>query len=150
MATGYVQMLASTADRDRAIGVLKASFVEGRLTKDELELRVGQVLTARLFPDVMALICDLPAGPFGRMPAHPATPAPRRTSRLAVAALVCAAAAPWTIGISAVPAIVLGYLARRRVRRTGERGAREAAVALVVGWLAVLISVVVLAARITA
>lgn len=81
-----VQMLASTADRDRAISVLKASFLEGRLTKDELELRVGDVLTAGLFTDVMALTCDLPVGPFGRLPAHPATLTPSRTSRLAIAA----------------------------------------------------------------
>jgi hypothetical protein len=133
------RMLASTADRDRAIGVLKSSFVEGRLTKDELELRVGQVLTARLFPDIMALTYDLPVGPFGRLPAHPVTPAPPRISRLAVAALVCAAAAPCTVGVSAVPAIVLGHMARRRVRRTGERGVAEATRALVLGWLALLL-----------
>lgn len=143
MASNF-QMLASTADRDRAIGVLKSSFVEGRLTKDELELRVGRVMTARLFPDIMALTYDLPVGPFGRLPAHPVTPAPPRISRLAVAALVCAAAVPCTVGVSAVPAIVLGHMARRRVRRTGERGAAEAAKALVLGWLAVLIGVLVL------
>ena len=140
-------MLASTADRDRAIGVLKASFVEGRLTKDELELRVGQVLTARLFPEVMALINDLPVGRFGRLPAHRATPAPPRISRLAVAALACAAVAPCTLGISGVPAIVLGHMARHRVRRTGERGTAEATRAVVFGWLAVLFGVLVLAAR---
>ena len=139
-----VQMLASTADRDRAIGVLKSAFVEGRLTKDELELRVGQVLTARLFPDIMAITYDLPVGPFGRLPAHPVTRALPRINRLAVAALVCAAAAPCTLGVSGVPAIVLGHMARRRVRRTGERGAAEATRALVVGWLAVLIGALVL------
>ena len=42
MAAGsYVHMRASTADQDRSIEVLKASFVEGRLTKDELDLRLG-------------------------------------------------------------------------------------------------------------
>jgi len=140
-------MLASSADRDRAIGVLKKSFLEGRLTKDELELRVEQVLTARLFPEVMAVIYDLPVGPFGRLPAHRVTPTPPRLSRLAVTALVCAAVAPCTLGISAVPAIVLGHMARRRVHRTGERGSDVATRALVFGWLAVLIGVVVLAAR---
>jgi len=145
MGTSLVRMLASTADRDRAIGVLKQSFVDGRLTKDELDLRVGQVLSARLFPDVMALICDLPAGRFGRLPAHPVTPAPPRVSRLAVAALICAFAAPCTAGATAVPAIVLGSIARRRVRRTGEEGTAAATVALVLGWLAVLVSGLALA-----
>jgi len=140
-------MLASTADRDRAIDVLKASFLEGRLTKDELEQRVGQVLTARLFPEVMAVIYDLPVGPFGRLPAHPANPTPARMSPLAVAAVACAVAVPCTLGISAVPAIVLGHVARRRVRRTGERGADMATRALVLGWLALLIGMVVLVAH---
>jgi hypothetical protein len=140
-------MLASRADRDRAIAVLKDSFVEGRLTSDELHVRVGQVLTARLFPDVMALIDDLPVGRFVRLPAHPATPAPPQTSRLAAAALVCALAAPCTAGVSAVPAIVLGYTARRRARQTGGQGTATATAALVLGWLAVLIAAAVLAAR---
>ena len=80
-------MRASTADRDRAIKVIKASFAEGRLTRPELDSRVGQALVEPYFPELMALIADLPVGPFGRLPWHPATPAPppgelaRRQSR---------------------------------------------------------------------
>jgi hypothetical protein len=143
----HVQMLASPADRDRAIGVLKAGYVEGRLTRDELDVRLQRALTARLFPDVMAIIDDLPVGPFGRLPAHPATPAVPRTSPLAIAAAVCAVAAPCTAGASGVPAIVLGHVALRRVRRTGEPGAALAYAALLLGWFAVLIGAVALAAR---
>lgn len=135
-------MLASTADRDRAIEVLKASFVEGRLTKEELDVRAGQALRSLLFPELMAIISDLPVGPFGRLPAHPATPAFPRISSLAVLALVCVAAAPATAGITAIPAIALGHLARRQVRRTGEHGARIAAAAVVLGWFALLIAAV--------
>jgi hypothetical protein len=135
-------MLASRADRDRAIDVLKASFVEGRLTKEELDQRVGQALVSRLFPDLMAIISDLPAGPFGRLPAHPATPALPRTNRLAVLALVCAAAAPVTAGITAILAIALGHLARRQARRRGEQGAGIAAIAVLLGWIALLIAAI--------
>jgi hypothetical protein len=78
-------MLASTADRDRSLEVVKASFAEGRLTVEELDLRVGQVLVSRSFEELMALTGDLPAGPFGRLPAHRATPA-FRTGRLDAAA----------------------------------------------------------------
>jgi len=145
MAMSQVQMRASTADRERAIGTLKSSFVEGRLTQEELELRVGHVLTARLFPDVIAHIADLPAGPFGRLPAHPVTPAFPRTSRLAVAGLICAVAAPGTLGISAIPAILLGCAARRRIARTGEKGSEAAIAALVLGSLALLGGLVVVA-----
>ena len=84
-AGGYVHMRASTADRDRSVDVLKASFVEGRLTKDELDLRLGQALISRFFAELMAITADLPVGPFGRLPAHPVTPAFPRTSRLTVA-----------------------------------------------------------------
>jgi Domain of unknown function (DUF1707) len=79
IATGfYPRMLASSADRDRSIEVLKAAFVAGRLTKDELDLRAGQALVARFFGQLMALTADLPVGPFGRLPAHPVAP---RSSR---------------------------------------------------------------------
>ena len=59
---------------------------------------VEQALVSRYFPELMALIADLPAGPFGRLPWHPATPAPPRMSRRATAALACAAAGPLTAG----------------------------------------------------
>jgi hypothetical protein len=69
-------MLASVADRDRAIRILKQSFVEGRLALDELEERVGQAIVSRDFRELLALYADLPAGPFDRLPAHPVDPRP--------------------------------------------------------------------------
>ena len=107
-AESYACMRASRADRDRALEVIQASFAEGRLTKEELDLRVGQALVSRFFAELMALTADLPVGPFGRLPAHPVTPAFPRMSRLAVAALVCAGAGPVSAGITAIPAIVFG------------------------------------------
>ena len=65
-----------------------------------------------------------------------------RMSRLATAALACAAAGPLTAGIAAVPAIIFGHMARRRVRRAGERGFAGATAAVVLGWLTVLIAAV--------
>ncbi len=84
MATGrQVRMLASVADRDRAIRILQASFVEGRLVMDEFEQRVGLAIGSRDFRELLALTADLPAGPFDRLPAHRVTPRPsaRRQSR---------------------------------------------------------------------
>jgi Domain of unknown function (DUF1707) len=82
MAAGsYLHMRASTADRDRSIEVLKSSFVEGRLTRDELDLRLGQAFASRFFAELMAITGDLPVGPFGRLPAHPVTPPFPRTRR---------------------------------------------------------------------
>jgi hypothetical protein len=69
-------MLASVADRDRAVRILQASFVAGRLALDEFEQRVGLAIVSRDFRELLALTADLPAGPFDRLPAHRVTPRP--------------------------------------------------------------------------
>ena len=74
-AAGRGRMRASHADREHAIEVLKAAFVQDRLTKDELDLRVGRALAARTCADLAALTADIPVGP----------PAPARRRRRAVA-----------------------------------------------------------------
>lgn len=70
-------MWASVADRDRGVRILKESFVEGRLTLDEFEERVGRAIAARDFWELRALYDDLPAGLFDRLPAHPIAPLSR-------------------------------------------------------------------------
>lgn len=70
------RMWASVADRDRAIKILKESFVEGRLAFDEFEERVGQAMASRDFRELLALYADLPVGLFDRLPAHPLDPCP--------------------------------------------------------------------------
>ena len=70
--------LAGNADRERAVGVLRAAFTEGRLTQDELDDRVARAYAARTYGDLWALIADLPAGPLpypGGVPYQQATPA---------------------------------------------------------------------------
>ena len=73
---------ASDADREKVAGVLRAGFAGGRLTKEELDLRLGQTLAARTYVGLAALTADLPAGRPSdvpvRMPAR-AHPRPRRT-----------------------------------------------------------------------
>jgi Domain of unknown function (DUF1707) len=56
--------LAANADRERAAGVLRAGFAEGRLSQDELDDRVARVYAARTYEQLWALTADLPAGPF--------------------------------------------------------------------------------------
>ena len=56
------QLRTSRADREQAVDVLKASFVQGRLTKDELDVRVGQVFASRTYADLDGLTADIPAG----------------------------------------------------------------------------------------
>jgi hypothetical protein len=46
-AAGRGYRRASRADREQVIDVLKAAFVQGRLTKDEFDARIGLTFTAR-------------------------------------------------------------------------------------------------------
>ena len=82
-ASGHVR--ASDADRDRVVDALKAAYVYGLLTREELAARTGQALAARTYADLTAVTAVLaerrPA------PASPAmhAPARKRISRKTVA-----------------------------------------------------------------
>jgi hypothetical protein len=62
-ARGQGHMRAARADREQVIDVLKTAFVHDRLTKNELDARVGRALAARTYADLDALTADIPAGP---------------------------------------------------------------------------------------
>jgi uncharacterized protein DUF4190/uncharacterized protein DUF1707 len=136
--------LAGTADRERALDVLKAGFAEGRLTLTELDERVALVRAARTYGELASLLADLPAGPSGAVVYCPAgghppagVPAPRVVNSLAVASLVCGLAELPTLGLTALPAVVLGIRARQQIRETGQRGEGLAVAGLVLGWIAI-------------
>jgi uncharacterized protein DUF1707 len=61
-AAGRGHLRASHADREQVIAMLKAAFVQGRLTKDELDARAGQTFAARTYTELAAITADLPAG----------------------------------------------------------------------------------------
>ena len=52
---------ASHADRERVIGTLKAAYVEGRLTEDELDARVGQVYASRTYAELAEVTAEVTA-----------------------------------------------------------------------------------------
>ena len=60
-AAGRGRRRASRGDREQAIDVLKAAFVQGRLTKDEFDARVGLTFTARTGTELAAVTADIPA-----------------------------------------------------------------------------------------
>ena len=135
-------MLAAAADRERTIDVLKAAFSEGRLTKEEFDTRSGRVLAARTYADLAAIVTDLPVGPSGSvMPYHAGyyqqiAPLPP-TNGLAVGAMVCGIAEIFTFGFAAIPAVILGHIARGQIKETGERGDGMAIAGLVLGYLGI-------------
>ena len=74
-AAGHGHFRAAHVDREHVIDMLKAAFVQGRLTKDELDARAGQALTARTYAELAALTADIPAGPpAARPPRQPVRP----------------------------------------------------------------------------
>jgi Domain of unknown function (DUF1707) len=89
-AAGRSHLRASHADREQVIDVLKAAYVQGRLIKAELDLRVGQVLASLTYADLAALTAGIPAGPAGAQPLEPAresdkVPAPKTIARVVAA-----------------------------------------------------------------
>ena len=80
-AAGGSHLRAAHADREHVIDLLKAAFVQGRLTKDELDARAGQALTARTYAELAAFFSP-PTSPPGRPPpGRRASPPGRRTGR---------------------------------------------------------------------
>ncbi len=110
---GRDRLRAGHADREQVIEALKAAFVDGRLTKNELAALTGRALAARTYADLAALTADIPAEPAAAEPvtavpalavpaATPAGRAIRRPLAKAAAAsglcLVIAAAARQLVG----------------------------------------------------
>jgi hypothetical protein len=132
----YSRMRACDADRERTADLLRTAFVEGRLSQDELDERLGRVYTSRTYADLAAQTGDLP---LQRPLPAPRAYAPPSTNGLAVGAFVCGLLELVTFGLTAIPAIVLGHNARRQIRRTGEHGDGLAVTGLVLGWLGVAV-----------
>ena len=74
--TRYGHLRASHADREHVISMLKAAFVERRLTRDELDTRVGQTLASRTYADLAALTADMPAWRTAAQPLRTAARSP--------------------------------------------------------------------------
>ena len=140
-AGGNAYLRASTADRERAVDVLKAGYAEGRLSKEEYDSRASQAFAASTVGDLARITADLPGGHLAQ-PAWPVATGPARTNPLAIASLACGVGQPFTGMLSTIPAIVLGHMARREIRRTGEDGTGLATVGLVLGWTGFAVLVV--------
>lgn len=128
-------VLASDEAREHTVEILKGGYVDGRLTQEEYEHRIGVAYQARTHGELSVLTGDLP---------RPLPPPPPGTNGKAVGALVCGAFGFFT-GITAIPAVVLGHMARREIRHTGEQGDAMAVTALVLGYVITVAMLVALA-----
>jgi hypothetical protein len=108
------KLRTSRAEREQVVGVLKAAFVQGRLTKDEFDLRVSQVFASRTYAELGALTADIPdwvtgAEPLAEDAGEPGTMLSFRTAaRVGAigASPSMASAAVVLVQSSAVPAVV--------------------------------------------
>ena len=81
--------------------MLKAAFVQGRLAKDEFDLRVGRAFAARTHAELAVVTASLPAEPATARPPTPARapsepPVVRPGPLITVATAVCAGV--WMFG----------------------------------------------------
>jgi uncharacterized membrane protein len=143
-------MRAASADRERAVDVLKAGFAEGRLTQDEYNDRMGRAYAARTYGELAELTADLPIGPlpFWQGPAY--QPAPAATNSMAIASMVLGVAEFFTMGLTAIPAVICGHIARRQMKMTSQRGEGLATSGLVLGYMAIIFWAVLIAATLVA
>jgi Domain of unknown function (DUF4190)/Domain of unknown function (DUF1707) len=144
-AGGYGQMRASDRDRDSANTLLQTAYAEGRLTKDEYDERSGQLLRSQTYAQLQALTADLPGHFPSSMQQVQYAPVQRRTNPLAVASLACGLGQIFFWFLAAVPAVVLGHVARRQIRQTGEDGQGMATAGLVLGWIGIALTVLLIA-----
>jgi hypothetical protein len=60
MTAARGRLRASDADREQVIDVLKVAFTQGRLTKDDLDLRAAQAFISRTYAELAAVTADIP------------------------------------------------------------------------------------------
>lgn len=59
MTAARGRLRASDADREQVIDVLKVAFAQGRLTRDDLDLRAAQAFISRTYAELAAVTADI-------------------------------------------------------------------------------------------
>jgi len=77
---------------------------------------------------------------------YPAT----QTNGLAIAALICGVAQIAAGPLTGIPAIILGHVARSRIRQTGEQGAGMALAGVILGYIGLVLFTILVIAVIAA
>jgi hypothetical protein len=118
-AAGREHLRSSHADREQVIDALKAAFVQGRLTKDEFDVRVARTLASRTYAELATVTAGIPARRSAAPPAR--KPPPRRVSN----------AVRWGTSGLLTPAILAAALMFGSLRGYGEYAAAAFVIAFV-------------------
>jgi Domain of unknown function (DUF4190)/Domain of unknown function (DUF1707) len=160
-AGGYGTAWPGDADRANVQAILNRAYAEGRLSQPDFETRVGQVAGAQTHDQLSQLTADLgvtlppptapgwgpqppPGAAWGPPTGYGPMPYPvpvRPTNQLAIAALVCGCAQVFFWILTGIPAVILGHIARRQIRETGENGDGMALAGLILGYVGIGLSV---------
>ncbi|HEX2824525.1 MAG TPA: DUF1707 domain-containing protein [Streptosporangiaceae bacterium] len=93
---GRGRLRAARADREQVIDVLKAGFVQGRLTKEEFDARVSQTFASRTYAELAVITADIPveraAAKPRRTPARTPKPGVAWSTGVIIAAVVLVSA----------------------------------------------------------
>jgi hypothetical protein len=140
---GRGRIRASDADRDQVAGLLGTAYGEGRLSREEYDARLESTFSARTYGDLDELVTDLPVPQAPQLPQVAQPNQADKVNGLAIASLACGVG-QLLVGLPAtIAALVLGYAARRQIKRTGERGRDMALGGLALGWFGVAVLVIV-------
>ncbi|MFE9422089.1 DUF1707 and DUF4190 domain-containing protein [Kitasatospora sp. NPDC006697] len=141
----HAAMRAAHTDRERTVDVLKAAYAEGRLSAGEYGERFDAAQAAQTYGQLAQLVGDLPAGPGLAPVGVPAAPVPPTflpppvkqspNNGMAIASLVLGLLCLPSMGLTGLPAVVTGHVARGQIRRSRESGDGMATFGLVVGYL---------------
>jgi hypothetical protein len=168
---GYGYTRATDADRERVRTVLADAHAQGRLSWGEFDSRTNALMNAQTYDQLASLTADLPgampAGPApGSYQAPGAYPAPGAyggqsyapaqnygggyqvtgyapTNGLAIASLVCGLVqflGFWIV--TGIPAIIMGHIARRRIKLSGEQGDGMALAGLILGYIGLVLGII--------
>jgi hypothetical protein len=135
-AGSYGSMRATDADRDGVHSLLQAAYADGRLTWEEFDTRSTSLMQAKTYDQLGALTADLRQPVPYRPGMNPAVVP--QTNQLAVASMVCGFCQVFLWFVAGVPAIVLGHVAHRQIRQSGEAGSGMATAGLIMGYIGVL------------
>jgi hypothetical protein len=146
-------MRATDGDRENVRSILQDAHVQGRLSWDEFDARTTALMNAQTYDQLAGLTADLPQRFPVRAPqAYPQTPfgVQQPTNGMAIAALILGICQIFFWFLSGIPAIVLGHIARKQIRQTGEAGDGMALAGLILGYiglgLTILFVIIVVAA----